>query len=300
MNEPAIAATGISKSFGPIKALDNVSLTVRRNEIYGLIGPDGAGKTTLFRILTTLMRPDSGSATVCGADIAGNFRHIRKITGYMPGRFSLYPDLSVDENINFFASLFGGKANENSAAIEPIYRQLAAFRHRRAANLSGGMKQKLALCCALIHKPEILVLDEPTTGVDAVSRDEFWEILTAIRSAEGITVIISTPYMNEAARCDRLALMNAGKILESGTLDEILSRNRMPLLAISGPDNYSLLLQMRKIDGIADAFLCGKDIHAFTDSRLSAEQLRTTLGNVDIKPIAPDLEDVFIKLMSHD
>lgn len=209
----AIEAYQLTKSYGNVLALKGVSFDVRKGEIFGLIGPDGAGKTSIFRILTTLILPDSGSATVDGLDIVKDYRELRAHVGYMPGRFSLYPDLSVEENISFFANLFGVTLDENYDLVAPIYRQIEPFRKRRAGKLSGGMKQKLALCCALIHRPSVLFLDEPTTGVDVVSRVEFWEMLASLADG-GISILVSTPYMDEAARCARIALINEGEILQ--------------------------------------------------------------------------------------
>ena len=209
----AIETYHLTKSYGSVQALKGVSFDVDRGELFGLIGPDGAGKTSLFRILTTLILPDGGSASVDGLDIIKDYRTIRTRVGYMPGRFSLYPDLSVEENINFFANLFGVTLEENYDLVAPIYRQIEPFRKRRAGKLSGGMKQKLALCCALIHKPVVLFLDEPTTGVDAVSRVEFWEMLAKLAEG-GISMLVSTPYMDEAARCGRIALINEGEVLQ--------------------------------------------------------------------------------------
>ncbi|WP_300631893.1 ABC transporter ATP-binding protein [uncultured Duncaniella sp.] len=294
----AIHIENVSKSFGAVKALDSVTLDVNRGEIYGLLGPDGAGKTTLFRILTTLMLPDTGTATVCGFDSIKDYTEIRRVSGYMPGRFSLYPDLSVEENLKFFASLFGGKVSDNFDMIEPIYNQLAPFKTRRAANLSGGMKQKLALCCALIHRPEILFLDEPTTGVDAVSRSEFWDILGNIKQS-GMPIFISTPYMDEASRCDRISLINSGKILETGTLDEILRRNTMPLLAVKGDNIYQTLLALREIDGVKMAFLSGEYIHVFTEDQFAPDTLVSIKRVTEVKEISPNIEDVFIKIMGN-
>ena len=208
----AIETNGLTKHYGALTALDSVTFEVARGELFGLIGPDGAGKTTLFRLLTTLINPDGGTASVDGCDIVREYREIRRRVGYMPGRFSLYPDLSVEENLDFFAALFGVDAAANRDLIAPIYRQIEPFRTRRAGKLSGGMKQKLALCCALIHRPSVLLLDEPTTGVDAVSRNEFWDMLSELKS-KGISMLVSTPYMDEARRCDRIALCNEGKIL---------------------------------------------------------------------------------------
>lgn len=212
----AIEVHTLEKSYGSVKALKGVSFDVGKGEIFGLIGPDGAGKTSIFRILATLILPDSGSASVLGLDTVRNYKDIRTRIGYMPGRFSLYPDLSVKENLDFFANIFGVTLEENYDLVAPIYRQIEPFRERRAGKLSGGMKQKLTLCCALIHKPEVLFLDEPTTGVDAVSRVEFWEMLLSLKEA-GISILASTPYMDEAARCDRIAFMTEGRILETCT-----------------------------------------------------------------------------------
>lgn len=215
-----ISISGITKRYGSLTALDNVSFEVGRGELFGLIGPDGAGKTTLFRLLTTLMRPDSGSAKVEGYDIVEDYREIRNIVGYMPGKFSLYQDLTVEENLNFFASIFGSTIEGNYDLIAPIYSQIEPFRKRRAGKLSGGMKQKLALSCALIHRPKVLFLDEPTTGVDAVSRSEFWDMLARLKN-HGISILVSTPYMDEAGRCDRIALINEGRIMRIDTPERI-------------------------------------------------------------------------------
>ncbi|MBQ6155321.1 MAG: ABC transporter ATP-binding protein [Bacteroidales bacterium] len=217
----AIEVAHISKSYGAVKALDDVSLTVERGDLFGLIGPDGAGKTTLFRLLTTLLVPDSGSARVEGLDIVSNYHTIRRQVGYMPGRFSLYPDLTVEENMRFFASLFGTTLEANYDLVAPIYSQIEPFKNRPAGKLSGGMKQKLALSCALIHKPKVLFLDEPTTGVDVVSRIEFWDMLQALRQ-QGITILVSTPYMDEAQRCNRVALINEGRIMGIDTPQNII------------------------------------------------------------------------------
>ena len=211
--EKSISVSKLCKRYGGVQALRDVSLDVGEGELFGLIGPDGAGKTTLFRILTTLIVPDSGSASVDGLDVVKDYKAIRQRVGYMPGKFSLYPDLSVEENLDFFASIFGVRVQDNYGLIAPIYSQIEPFKKRRAGKLSGGMKQKLALSCALVHRPSVLFLDEPTTGVDAVSRVEFWEMLDSLR-AQGITIFVSTPYMDEAARCDRIAFVNEGKILE--------------------------------------------------------------------------------------
>ena len=218
--EKSISINDVTKNYGSICALDNVSFEVEKGELFGLIGPDGAGKTTLFRILTTLLLPDSGTATVEGLDAIKDYKRIRSIVGYMPGRFSLYQDLSVEENLEFFASIFGVDVKDNYDIIAPIYSQIEPFAKRRAGKLSGGMKQKLALSCALIHRPQVLFLDEPTTGVDAVSRSEFWDMLAGLKQY-GISILVSTPYMDEAGRCDRIALINEGKILKIDTPENI-------------------------------------------------------------------------------
>ena len=228
-----IEAHNIRKAYGTVEALRGVSLAVSPGEILGLIGPDGAGKTTLFRILTTLILPDEGSASVCGLDVVKDYREIRTRVGYMPGRFSLYPDLSVKENLDFFANIFGTTLEENYDLVAPIYRQIEPFRERRAGKLSGGMKQKLALCCALIHKPEVLFLDEPTTGVDVISRVEFWEMLAALRES-GLGILVSTPYMDEAARCNRICLMNEGTILQTCPPPENLEEYFIELMRKDG------------------------------------------------------------------
>ena len=212
-NMSAIQVNNLTKTYGKVQALKGVSFDVKPGEMFGLIGPDGAGKTTLFRLLTTLINPDSGTALVDGLDIVRDYITLRTRIGYMPGTFSLYPDLSVEENISFFANIFGVTLEQNYDLVAPIYRQIEPFRTRRAGKLSGGMKQKLALCCALIHKPHVLFLDEPTTGVDVVSRAELWEMLAMLKE-QNITILASTAYMDEGARCERIALMSEGKILE--------------------------------------------------------------------------------------
>ncbi len=216
-----ISIREITKGYGEIPALSGISLNVSEGEIFGLIGPDGAGKTTLFRILTTLLLADEGTATVNGLDVVKDYKEIRKQVGYMPGRFSLYQDMTVEENLSFFATLFNTSIQENYRLVEDIYRQIEPFKTRRAGKLSGGMKQKLALCCALIHKPTVLFLDEPTTGVDPVSRKEFWDMLKRLKE-EGITIVVSTPYMDEIKRCDRIAFLNEGEIRGIGTPEDIL------------------------------------------------------------------------------
>lgn len=288
----AIEVNGISKTYaGDVKALQNVSLKVDKGEIFGLLGPDGAGKTSLFRILTTLLLPDGGTARVCGFDVVKDYAAVRACSGYMPERFSLYGDLTVEENLKFFASLFGNTIEENYDMIAPIYRQIEPFKNRRAAKLSGGMKQKLSLCCALIHKPDVLFLDEPTTGVDAVSRSEFWDILGVIKSS-GMPILVSTPYMDEASRCDRIALMSAGRILASGTLNEILEKYRRPMLKIIGKDPYSTLLTARELPEIKSALLFGDEVHAFPHDA----NTEIIIPGCTVSAAEPGIEDIFINL----
>lgn len=295
----AIEIKNISKSYGELKALDNVSFEVKKGELFGLIGPDGAGKTTLFRLLTTLINPDAGSATVDGLDIMKDYREIRTRVGYMPGRFSLYPDLSVEENLQFFAAIFGVKVQQSYHLIEPIYKQIEPFKTRRAGKLSGGMKQKLALSCALIHCPSVLFLDEPTTGVDAVSRSEFWDMLSNLKK-QGITILVSTPYMDEASRCDRVALMNEGKILGIDTPENMVKRFDSPLYGVKAKNMFALLEVARKQPGVLDCYPFGEKHHLVVDASFNADDMKKTLVNVEgfcIEPVVPTIEDMFIKLM---
>ena len=300
----AIEINGLTKRYGKVTALDGVSFDVRQGELFGLIGPDGAGKTTLFRLLTTLLNPDNGKATVDGMDIVADYKRIREVVGYMPGRFSLYPDLSVEENIAFFAALFGVRIEDNYDLIAPIYKQIEPFRTRRAGKLSGGMKQKLALCCALIHRPSVLFLDEPTTGVDAVSRSEFWDMLAELKS-KGISMLVSTPYMDEASRCDRIALINEGRILGIDTPQGIVAGFDEPLYAISSKEMFGLLIEARRTQGIKECYPFGEAHHMVTergfDTARFADEL-TGLGfrNVVVRPVEAGIEDVFIKLMRHE
>ena len=253
MNGDAIRAGTISKRFGATLALDKVSFTVDRGELFGFIGPDGAGKTTLFRILVSLLVPDEGRASVLGLDVVSDYRALRQRVGYMPGRFSLYPDLSVHENLTFFASVFGTTIEREYEQIKPIYIQLEPFKDRRAAALSGGMKQKLALCCALVHRPDILLLDEPTTGVDAVSRREFWDLLGRLKQS-GLTTVVSTPYMDEATRCDRIALVHRGRLLGVDTPEAITRAFERPLFGVRANDRYRALLALDTPQAIARSF----------------------------------------------
>ena len=300
----AIEINGLTKCYGKVTALNGVSFDVRQGELFGLIGPDGAGKTTLFRLLTTLLNPDNGTATVDGMDIVAEYKQIRKVVGYMPGRFSLYPDLSVEENIAFFAALFGVRVEDNYDLIAPIYKQIEPFRTRRAGKLSGGMKQKLALCCALIHRPSVLFLDEPTTGVDAVSRSEFWDMLAELKS-KGISMLVSTPYMDEASRCDRIALINEGHILGIDTPQGIVAGFDEPLYAVSSKEMFGLLIEARRTRGVKECYPFGEAHHMVTergfDTARFADEL-TGLGfrNVVVRPVEAGIEDVFIKLMRHE
>jgi ABC-2 type transport system ATP-binding protein len=288
---------------GAVLALDDVSLSIKEGELFGLIGPDGSGKTSLFRVLTTLLLPDGGSASVCGLDVVKDFKKIRHIVGYMPGRFSLYQDLSVEENLNFFATVFNTTVEKNYHLIKDIYIQLEPFKKRDAGKLSGGMKQKLALCCALIHEPKVLFLDEPTTGVDPVSRKEFWEMLRKLKE-RGITILVSTPYMDEAVLCDRIALIQKGKIMEMNTLDKILAQHQSPLYAIKGENMYQLLQDIRSFSGTASCLAFGDQHHlSFVDNHDLQQELISYLQQrghqkFDLLPIQPGIEDIFIQLMN--
>jgi len=293
----------ISKSYNAQKALDDITLSVEKGELFGFIGPDGAGKTSLFRILTTLLIPDSGKALVEWLDTVKDYKSIRKIIGYMPGRFSLYQDLSVEENLKFFASIFKTTIKENYQLIEDIYRQIEPFRTRPAGKLSGGMKQKLALSCTLIHKPAVLFLDEPTTGVDAVSRKEFWDMLKKLKQ-EGITILVSTPYMDEASRCDRVALMQEGKILGIDSPAGIVASYKEPLLAVKSEQMYHLLFDVKNYPETIRAYRSGEFIHAAMkreekDHHAHLKQYLHEKGHQKpvVKTIIPTVEDSFMALM---
>jgi ABC-2 type transport system ATP-binding protein len=297
----------LGKQFGETVALQDVSFTVRTGEIFGVLGPDGSGKTTLFRILTTLLVPDAGTARVLGLDAVSDLWSIRARVGYMPGRFSLYPDLSVAENLDFFASVFGTTVQSQYDLIAPIYRQIEPFRDRRAGALSGGMKQKLALSCALVHRPDLLLLDEPTTGVDAVSRREFWDLLHQLRS-NGLTIVVSTPYMDEADRCDRVALIQRGRILAVDAPGEIVKGYPLPLLAVTGRDRHRLIEVLRRYPNARSVYPFGARLH-YTDSRsnMGAVELATEIraflqaegfAGAEVEPIAAGIEDSFMALMS--
>ncbi|PTM05763.1 MAG: ATPase [Bacteroidetes bacterium] len=285
-------------------AVDEVSFSVKQGELFGLIGPDGAGKTSIFRILTTLLLPDGGKASVMGFDVEDDFKKIRETVGYMPGKFSLYPDLSVEENLTFFATLFNTTLAENYDLIKDIYVQIEPFKDRRAGKLSGGMKQKLALCCALIHRPTVLFLDEPTTGVDTVSRKEFWEMLKRLKT-QGITILVSTPYMDEATLCERIALIQDGKILSIDEPQNIIAQYPDPLYAIKSERMSELLKHLRKHPEIKSCFAFGeyhhisfkKDDEAVHKSLLQSLE---TKGHkqLDFKTMEPSIEDCFIRLMN--
>ena len=291
----------ITHHFGTTMALNDVSFRVDANELFGFIGPDGSGKTTLFRIITTLLVPGEGTMTVLGRDAVKDYHSLRSEIGYMPGRFSLYQDLTVEENLNFYATIFGTTVKENYHLIEAIYSQIEPFRKRKAGALSGGMKQKLALSCALIHKPSLLVLDEPTTGVDAVSRAEFWEMLHKLRD-DGITIIVSTPYMDEAMRCDRIALIQNGTLLGIDTPVNIRERFTKKLYAVTHNDIYALLLALRSEPAIESSYTFGESIHiTIAPGTRPAEvekSLRSKgLAGVTISEITPGVEDTFLELM---
>lgn len=298
----AIDIQGITKRYGVITALDAVSFSVDDGELFGLIGPDGAGKSSLYRILTTLMLPDAGCASVLGLDVVADYRRLRTEIGYMPEQFSLYQDLTVKENLEFFATLFGVGVNDNFDLIAPIFNpQLSKFPNRRAGALSGGMKQKLALCCALIHRPKILLLDEPTTGVDAVSRSEFWEMLRQLK-AKGMTIMVSTSYMDEAQLCDRIALINQGKVLMVNTPDRLVDNLDENLYAVSAKEMFRLLSELRKLPEVEECYTFGAVLHAVTRpdfDPLKVKSILETAGlhDVAVAPAKGDIEDLFIKLM---
>ncbi|HTL07969.1 MAG TPA: ABC transporter ATP-binding protein [Chitinophagaceae bacterium] len=295
----------ISKTYnrGAVLAADDVSFAVEKGELFGLIGADGAGKTSIFRVLTTLLLPDAGHASVQGYDVTTQYKAIRHSVGYMPGKFSLYQDLTVEENLRFFATLFNTTVEANYDLIKDIYRQIEPFKTRRAGKLSGGMKQKLALCCALIHRPQVLFLDEPTTGVDTVSRKEFWQMLQTLRQ-EGITILVSTPYMDEAALCERIALIQRGKILTVDTPAKITSAYPDKLYAIRASSMSHLLTDLRNFKNISSCYAFG-EYHHISFQRHNNDNKESLLQylqakqyqNIEIKEIAPSVEDCFIKLM---
>ena len=301
----AVSLKNITKTYnkGGVLAVQDVSFEVAEGELFGLIGPDGAGKTSIFRILTTLLLPDKGSAYVQGIDVTKDYQTIRNKIGYMPGRFSLYQDLTVEENLNFFATLFGTSITANYDLIKDIYEQIKPFSNRRAGKLSGGMKQKLALCCALIHKPEVLFLDEPTTGVDAVSRKEFWEMLKKLKQ-QGISILVSTPYMDEASLCERIALIQDGRIMKVDTPDKIIRAYPVQLYAAKAANIYQLLNDFRESDLADSAFPFGEYLHLTIknnkhDGIEALKKYAAEKGHSDaeIKLITPTIEDSFIRLM---
>ncbi len=300
----AIDIRGLTKRYRKLVALDHVSLSVPEGTLFGLIGPDGAGKTTLFQMLTTLLSPDDGSATVVGLDVVKDYRKLRTEIGYMPEKFSLYPDLTVSENLHFFASLFGVDVKDNFDLIAPIFGQLKKFPNRMAGALSGGMKQKLALSCALIHRPKVLLLDEPTTGVDAVSRIEFWNMLATLRE-KGITILVSTSYMDEAERCERIALINKGRILDVDTPGRLVKDMDKNLYNASSKDMYPLLETLRTLPDVKDCYTFGATLHIVTNDGFNPDdavrRLRQNgLGDARIWPAKGNIEDLFIKLAKDD
>lgn len=304
----AVTLQNITKTYnkGNVIAVDNVSLDIDKGELFGLIGPDGAGKTSVFRILTTVLLADKGAASVNGLDVVKDYQAIRRCIGYMPGRFSLYQDLTVKENLDFFATLFGTTIEENYTLVEGIYEQIKPFNNRRAGKLSGGMKQKLALCCALIHKPEVLFLDEPTTGVDAVSRREFWEMLKRLKQ-QGITILVSTPYMDEAVLCERIALMQNGRIMSVNTPQNIVAAYPVPLYAVKTGNIYKLLSDMRNSEEVESCFAFGEYLHVTlrNDNTAGVTALKNSIAaqghtDIEVKTLAPTIEDSFIRLMNEN
>ncbi|MCK9479934.1 MAG: ABC transporter ATP-binding protein [Firmicutes bacterium] len=296
-----ILVENISKSYKNVAAVKDISFEVKPGELYGLIGPDGAGKTTLFRILTTLLVADKGQAKVAGYDVVQDYKNIRHSVGYMPGRFSLYQDLTIEENLNFFATIFGTSIEENYDLIKDVYEQIEPFKNRRAGKLSGGMKQKLALSCALIHKPKVLFLDEPTTGVDPVSRKEFWEMLKRLQQKD-ITILVSTPYMDEAALCDRIALIQEGKILEIDSPEAIVKKIPKKIYDIYASNMYGLLTALKDFEHAHSVFPFGEFVH-YTDKRegFDSNELKIYLENKNLQDVSisltePDIEDVFMEL----
>lgn len=298
---PIVTATNLTKTYGKTEALRSVSFAVGEGDIYGIIGPDGAGKTTLFRILTTLLTADSGEATVDSLDVVRDYKKIRRLIGYMPGRFSLYQDLTVEENLRLFATIFNTTIEENYHLVADIYRQIEPFKDRRAGKLSGGMKQKLALSCALIHAPRVLFLDEPTTGVDPVSRREFWEMLKRLK-AQGITIVVSTPYMDEASLCDRIALIQENRFMQIDTPQAICDSYHDRLWAVSSDSMHRLLTDLRDSDMTSSSFSFGETFHVVPHSDITPEALHSRLaalghGDIRITPIHPSVEDCFMALM---
>lgn len=299
-----ISFNNIFKTYDQVSAVEGINIKVNSGELFGLIGPDGAGKTTLIRILTTLILADKGSVTFAGKDVVDDYLYVRNNVGYMPGTFSLYQDLSVEENLHFFAASFDTTIKENYHLIEPIYVQLEPFKNRRAGALSGGMKQKLALCCALIHKPEVLVLDEPTTGVDSVSRKEFWVMLKKLKEG-GLTIFVSTPYMDEAAMCDRVALIQDGVIMDTDTPEAITQKFSDTLLALTGKYKQATIDLLRSFTQVKNAFPFGDSIHITLVSGVTVKEMEQLLKEhkVDyesLEEINAVIEDCFMDLMTTD
>jgi ABC-type multidrug transport system ATPase subunit len=307
----AISVQNINMKFGKVNAIDNLSFEVNEGEIYGIIGPDGAGKTTLFRILTTLILADSGTAWVDGLDVVKDFKQIRNRIGYMPGKFSLYQDMTVEENLQFFATIFRTTIKENYYLIEDIYKQIEPFKTRRAGKLSGGMKQKLALSCALIHKPKVLFLDEPTTGVDPVSRKEFWEMLKRLKE-QGITILVSTPYMDEAKLCDRIALMQNGRFMKVDTPENIVTQYTENLWAVESNNMRKLLKELKNSPFVKTAYSFGESIHVTVDNGElimdngvlciddGQKHYQLSTVNCQLKKITPTVEDCFMFLSKNN
>jgi ABC-2 type transport system ATP-binding protein len=297
-----VSIHNLHKSYGHVKAIENICFDVNKGEIFGLIGPDGAGKTTIFRILATLILASSGSARVLDLDVIKDYKKIRQLIGYMPGRFSLYQDLTVEENLEFFASVFGTTISENYDLVKDIYQQIEPFKNRKAGALSGGMKQKLALSCALIHKPDVLILDEPTTGVDAVSRKEFWEMLRKLKENK-MTILVSTPYMEEAGLCDRVALIQQGKIMQVETPENIVKQFRSQLYAVRTENMFKLLQCLRQYEYTGSAFPFGQYVHFKPLNQMETlndlQGFLTECGfqTIEIKLIKPGVEDCFMELM---
>ncbi|MDA3912379.1 MAG: ABC transporter ATP-binding protein [Bacteroidales bacterium] len=297
-----IRIENISKNYGKVQAVKNVSFSVKSGELFGLIGPDGAGKSSLIRIITSLLLPDSGNIQLGEYDVVKDYKIIRRLIGYMPGKFSLYQDLTVKENLEFFATVFGSSIEENYDLIKDIYHQIEPFKNRRAGKLSGGMKQKLALSCALIHKPEFLILDEPTTGVDAVSRAEFWDMLDRLKS-KGISILASTPYMDEAMRCDRIALMQKGEILGTNKPSEISKMIQHDMFGVRADDMYKLKQFLSKCIDVDAVNLFGQEIHISLKTGINETSIREKLAlqgfsNLEFRQIEAEIEDVFIHLMT--
>ncbi|HOK51431.1 MAG TPA: ABC transporter ATP-binding protein [Bacteroidales bacterium] len=294
----------VSKSYHEVLAIEDLTFEVKPNELLGFIGPDGSGKTTLFRILATLLLPDQGKITYGQYDLVKDYQQIRPRLGYMPGRFSLYPDLTVEENLNFFATLYGTSIAQNYDLIDDIYVQLEPFANRPAGKLSGGMKQKLALCCALVHRPEVLILDEPTTGVDAVSRKEFWMLLKKLQH-QGVTILVSTPYMDEASLCDRVILMQKGKILSTDTPTGLIAKYPENLYAALGENIYSLKKALASMPECKTAYLSGRKVHftianGYGVSDITRGLNQRGISQITIERMEPTVEDCFIYYMQHE